>query len=112
MPKLKCVNEDDELSQWVKFIKAESRDALEAMAKINTKERAEYLFHEMVLMMRLACLRKLWRSTKYLRFHTIKVLLDRIGESTISMPGEYLLCCDMYSINVRATDVFKKAIYP
>ncbi|GAB6168319.1 hypothetical protein JCM1393_07790 [Clostridium carnis] len=65
MKKLKGYNENDDLSQWINFIKADSKDVLESMAKVNPnidkavhvlttmsqdkKSRAEYLSREMAL---------------------------------------------------------------
>ena len=65
MKKLDGYKENDDLSQWVSFIKADSREVLEKMAKVNPnidkavnvlttmsqdkKARAEYLSREMAL---------------------------------------------------------------
>ena len=65
MKKLKDYNEKDPLSQWINFIKADSKEVLEKMAKVNPKidkavtvletmcqdkkARAEYLSREMAL---------------------------------------------------------------
>ncbi|GAB6169606.1 Rpn family recombination-promoting nuclease/putative transposase [Clostridium carnis] len=65
MKKLKGYNENDDLSQWINFIKADSKEVLESMAKVNPnidkavhvlttmsqdkKTRAEYLSREMAL---------------------------------------------------------------
>lgn len=65
MKKLDNYSENDDLSQWVSFIKADSKEVLESMAKVNPnidksvnvlttmsqdkKARAEYLSREMAL---------------------------------------------------------------
>lgn len=65
MKKLDNYSENDDLSQWVSFIKADSKGVLESMAKVNPnidksvnvlttmsqdkKARAEYLSREMAL---------------------------------------------------------------
>lgn len=65
MKKLDNYNENDDLSQWVSFIKADSKEVLDKMAKVNPnidkavnvlttmsqdkKARAEYLSREMAL---------------------------------------------------------------